>query len=349
MTKNQLEKTIEKARNGLAYRNYLLVRDQVLAMLEHMPGSEKASEYWQQELDGFDYMFDASPLIIEKLRHQSYHLTGLYEYRYRTHHNKSAPKVEKRLQNLQKYDKSGLCVAESPELGGFGFSIDGKLFNDDTLKFYESFIVLDKAGAIEPLKNSHERPIVLEVGAGWGGWAYQWKTLLPHMTYVIVDLPGTILFSAVYLKTLFPHAKILISDGRAGSAKIPNARDYDFIFIPHYQWNELDIPRPDLMLNMVSFQEMTTGQVDAYVHKARQWCVPRLYSLNRDCSPNNPELSSVRDIIGNHFTITCDETARDMQHNVMATRFSLLKRMMSRKGKENPRLQYRHVIAACKV
>ena len=52
------------------------------------------------------------------------------------------------------------------------------------------------------------RKLVWEIGAGWGGFAYQFKTLFPDVTYVIVDLPELFLFSATYLMTLFPEAKV---------------------------------------------------------------------------------------------------------------------------------------------
>jgi hypothetical protein len=60
-------------------------------------------------------------------------------------------------------------------------------------------------------------------------------------------------------------------------------------------------PRMDLALNMVSFQEMTTEQVRAYVHHSHTIGSPFLYSLNRDRSLYNTELSSVRDLIDERY------------------------------------------------
>lgn len=307
MKKQELEKSVEAARKSPAYINYLTVRDAVFAMLQQQSELDaNPSGYWRSELAGFDYLFDASPLIIAKLRHHAYHLTGLKEYEYRSHHSRITPQLEKRLQQLKERDFEGVRIPESPLMGGFGYTIDGELYNADTLKFYESLIVLDEARMLDQFRNAPERKIVCEIGAGWGGLAYQFKTLFPHTTYVIVDLPGSILFGATYLKTLFPQAKTLIIEGMQDAANIAQAKDYDFIFVPHFAWKELSLPRPDLLMNMCSFQEMTTAQVKNYIAKAHAWGIPHVYSINRDHSPNNPELTRVSRILSNHYAITLD-------------------------------------------
>ena len=55
------------------------------------------------------------------------------------------------------------------------------------------------------------------------------------------------------------------------------------------------------MINMVSFQEMTTLQVEAYVRRAYELGCPYFYSLNRDRSRHNQELSNVRSVIGQYY------------------------------------------------
>jgi hypothetical protein len=61
------------------------VRERVLGMIDEMQQLEahSPSEYWKAELTGLDYMLDASPLIIRKLREHCYHLTGLRAYDFR--------------------------------------------------------------------------------------------------------------------------------------------------------------------------------------------------------------------------------------------------------------------------
>ena len=104
-------------------------------------------------------------------------------------------------------------MPESPALGGFGYDIDGRLFNVDTLKFYEVLIGMERGGVLAALRE-RERPVVCEIGAGWGGFAYQFKTLFPRSTYVIVDFPELFLFSATYLATVFPDARLAFVGAR---------------------------------------------------------------------------------------------------------------------------------------
>lgn len=351
MRKQEFEKSVEQARQSPAYAHYLTVRDAVFVMLEEQQKLDASpSGYWRTELAGFDYLFDASPLMITKLRHQAYHLTGLKEYEYRNHHARNASRLADRLHYLEAQDTHRLRVSESPDLGGFGYTIDGALYNVDTLKFYESLVVMDQQGLLDQFRNVSERRLVLEIGAGWGGLAYQFKTLFPNTTYVVVDLPGSILFGATYLKTLFPHAKTLIIDGTNASVKIPQAKEYDFIFVPHFAWKELSLPRPDLLMNMCSFQEMTTAQVERYIAKARALGIPYIYSVNRDHSPNNPELTRVSEILSGHYTITCDRNIFDVKpviegfspRSVLRRAKRLVKQVTARQ-RENIR-SYRHLI-----
>ena len=348
----EFKNLLDSEKNSLAYKNYLEVRDLVFSMMNNAPQSAGASSYWSQELAGFLYMLDASPLIISKLRHHAYHLTGIRNYDYREHHTHRIAPFKEKIAMLKALDKNNLIMGEATDLGGFGYKVDGKLFNIDTLKFYEGMIAMDKAGVLEQFRNSKDRKIVLEIGAGWGGLPYQFKKIFPNTTYVIVDFPSTLLFSATYLKTLFPEAKCLILDGRRESAKIQNAKNYDFIFVPHYSWDDLEFTHPNLLINMASFQEMTTEQVENYVKKARGWGVPNVYSLNRDRSLHNSELSTVSSILAKYYKVEPVHVL-DLQYNELPTPkgklykdiFALKRKIMSMIKKPKAK-SYRHIIAS---
>ncbi len=303
---NWLAQRIEATENSQTYKNYLEVRDYVSRMIDRLGGLQpsNASSYWQEELAGFEYLFDTSPLTIDKLRHHCYHITGIHEYMYRSHHSHMAPPYESKLKELQALDTENLLVGESPKLGGFGFEIEGTLINKDTLKFYEILIGMNKAGVLAPFKKLNaERQVVLEIGAGWGGFAYQFKTLFPNTTYLIVDLPPTLLFSGTYLKTLFPEARFLLVEEDAPQLDADTLKSHDFILMPHTAWEKLQVEQLDLAVNMVSFQEMTTENVESYVGKLARLGCRQLYSLNRDVSPHNTQLSAVSEVIGKYYAV----------------------------------------------
>jgi hypothetical protein len=298
---NILRDSIEKARSSPAFRHYEHVRDLVLRMMDEAAGYEP-SAYWQEEVQGFDYMFDASPLVIAKLREHEYHLTGLRSYEYRQHHADYARRFASKLRRLKDVDATGLFVPESEAMGGFGHRLDGQLVNLDTLRFYECRIALDRAGVIEQLRGQG-RHHVIEIGAGWGGFAYQLKTLFPNISYTIVDLPQTLLFSATYLKATFPDARIKIYGEEAGDRLFDDLDRTDFLFLPAHAFTRLNVPPADLGVNVASFQEMKTEHVMAYVEALADSGCRQLYSLNRDRSRYNEELSTVTEIIETRYRV----------------------------------------------
>lgn len=286
----------------MAWESYRYIRDRAMMMMdEAMRRAVSPSSYWQEELSGFGYMFDASPLIIENLREHAYHITGLRSYEYRAHHGHAAARFAGKLQALKATDRNGLFVPEARDLGGFGHDIGGQKVNLDTLKFYESLIAMDKAGILGAW--SDETPVVLEIGGGWGGFAYQFKTLFPASTYVIVDLPPTMIFSYTYLRACFPRARCVVWGEPDFSKAAQRPKDYDFVFVPHYVFPELELPNLDIAVNMVSFQEMTTGQVSGYLERLREIGCPVVYSHNRDRSKHNDELDAVSTCLARYCEI----------------------------------------------
>jgi hypothetical protein len=301
-TEQELRQKVETLSEGPAYRAYADVRERVLALLDTAYANDDGtpSAYWREELSGFDYMLDASPLIIEKLRHHCYHITGIKPYDYRSGKDKAHLQLREKLDRLLEIGTPELFVPEPRLLGGFGFPYgDEGLFNIDTLKYYEAMIALQRGGVLGELQATDERRVVWEIGAGWGGMAYTLKRLCPNVTYVITDLPELFLFSAVYLQAAFPDAKIAFH----GDAPLDElvASGVDFVFSPHTALADLELPRLDLTVNMVSFQEMTTEQVEGYVEHAYARGSRYLYSLNRDRSYYNTELSNVSEIVARRF------------------------------------------------
>ena len=293
------------------------------------------SAYWTGELANIDYLSEASPLIIAKLRHHAFHITGIRPYDYRTKADRRRAFFEQRLAALRELDRDdALLVPEHPALGGFGYDIDGRLFNVDTLKFYEVLLGMER-GSVLPALRAGPQPMVCEVGAGWGGFAYQFKTLFPRSTYVIVDFPELFLFSATYLGAVFPDARMVFCDGSESGA---NLRDADFVFVPHTRTALVESLPLDLIINMVSFQEMTDAQVRGYARMAATARCPLLYSLNRERSPYNEEIAAVSTALAGDYALR--EVA------VLPTDYtSAMKKspVATAKGDQSP-LGYRHLV-----
>jgi hypothetical protein len=287
-----------------AYAAYRRVRDEVLRIKGALDveGREAApSRYWADELEHIDYLIEASPLVIRKLRHHAFHITGVRPYDYRGAGEQRAH-FERRLRALETLAGGNqLLLGDHDVLGGFGFEIDGRRHNVDTLKFFEVLTGMHRAGLLEPFRAADRRRMVVEIGAGWGGFAYQFKALFPQTTYVIVDFPELFLFSATYLMTIFPGAEVRF--WREGESTFDQWQAADFIFVPSPHAEALRSAQPDLLVNLVSFQEMTATQVEAYTQLAAATGCPALYSLNRDRSPHNDEIDSVSAILSRHYDL----------------------------------------------
>jgi hypothetical protein len=302
-TAQTLEERLTALRAGPAFRNYLYARDRVLEMRAQVAAAPeyRPSIYWEEELAAFEYMLDASPLVIEKLRQHTHWITGLRAYDYRSQKTRAQAKFAEKLKALIDVGPPDLLVPEWPELGGFGFEVDGRLFNIDTLKFFEVLIALDRGAVLQEFRGHTDRRLVWEIGAGWGGFPYHFKSLCPNVTYVISDFPELFLFSATYLMTAFPNARVAFWGEEPTDRLFDRWRDLDFIFLPNTSLTELRPDRLDLTINMVSFQEMTDAQADAYVAAAHALNCPFVYSLNRDKSAYNPEIASVSDVISRYY------------------------------------------------
>ena len=282
-----------------AYETYLTVRDAVLRMKRHEGGMSAApSVYWAEELSNIDYMIEASPLIVRKLRHHSFQLTGIRPYDYRAQDDSRLDAFEQRLCALVELGGRDLLVPEHEALGGFGYSLAEGLFNLDTLKFFEVLVGMKRAGVLQSLEGP--APIVLEIGAGWGGFAYQVKTLFPRVSYVVVDFPELFLFSATYLQTVFPQARVVFAD----DASDPSGwRGADFVFVPNTRASDVRHVTPSVTVNIASFQEMTSTQVEEYAKLASDAGSEFLYSLNRERSRYNAQLSSVSELVRRYYDV----------------------------------------------
>lgn len=331
------EQRLQELRDRPAFRNYEGVRDRVLAMHDRLDERSRPSTYWVDELSTLEYLLDASPLIVDQLRHHSYPITGIRAYDYRP--GKDAARFATKLDALVELAGGDeLFVPEARDLGGFGHEVGGRLCNIDTLKYFEVLIGMDRAGVLGSLRTSAERPTVLEIGAGWGGFAYQLKRLFPRIRYVIVDLPQLFVFSGTYLQTLFPDAKVWFWEEPGDEKSVPE--DADFAFLPHYAIERLALGRLDITVNMVSFQEMTEAQVEAYSDKARSLSTAAIYSLNRERSHYNDELTSVSRVLEKCFWIK--------QIPVLPVNYTKLDVGKAKKTDPDPN-DYRHLVGTPRI
>ncbi|OGK10585.1 hypothetical protein A2767_06730 [Candidatus Roizmanbacteria bacterium RIFCSPHIGHO2_01_FULL_35_10] len=145
-------------------------------------------------------------------------------------------------------------------LGECGWEINGGIVNRDVLVYQRHIANLYFHGVIQRFQ-AMENPVILEIGSGYGAMAYFLKKLIPRARYYMVDLPGSLVFAAIYLGITMPQY-VNVDDSVYNGEK-PTEKGEMFTFIPSSKINEIETDF-DLVINTGSFGEMTQKQVEDY-------------------------------------------------------------------------------------
>lgn len=81
-----------------------------------------------------------------------------------------------------------------PRFGEIGFRHRDMIINHDTCAYYERLATMWRADLVTDRRRS-----ILEIGGGYGALGFYLSAILPHAQYTIIDIPESLLFSAIYL------------------------------------------------------------------------------------------------------------------------------------------------------
>jgi len=99
-----------------------------------------------------------------------------------------------------------------------------------------------------------DRPVVGEIGAGYGILFFFISRALSDYCYLDFDLPETLCCATYYLMKSFPHRKFLLYGESELNEKV--MKEYDFIFMPSYAIKDLPDDSVDIFINMSSLGEI---------------------------------------------------------------------------------------------
>lgn len=293
------------------------------------------SDYWSREVLSMDYLLDANPAILMRLREHCHWVTGVHPYQYSTHHQNRPEKdnLATRLEQLRQRNHNLIVQPERENYGGFGFRIEEKLYNVDTLKYHEVLIGINERVTH---KNTGTLRAVIEVGSGFGGLADVLVRSMSGLRMILVDLPEVLLLAGTFLGAWHKDSRIKFVKS-VQDLETYDLEDFDFLLVPNYLINDTVRFRfkIDMLLNTVSFQEMTSAEVHHYVEFAYRNQIDRIYSLNRDVSTYNSQLDSVREQISKRYRLEELEILETEYTSALKSPKKLKKR------NENP---YRHVL-----
>ena len=136
---------------------------------------------------------------------------------------------------------------------------------------------------IAGILSDRHRPVVAELGAGYGRLAYFLLRDLPRFAYVDFDLPEPLCVAAYYLMKTWPEKRALLY-GEANDGGVPDLTN-DLVFLPSFTIDQVPAePIVDLFLNTYSLGEMPATAASHFVRQAATWS-HYIFHVNHDQWP----------------------------------------------------------------
>jgi putative sugar O-methyltransferase len=165
-------------------------------------------------------------------------------------------------------------VASPPVGNPYGVSIDGAIVHPNTLmNDYRAEHVL---GLVEHV----ERPIVVDLGGGFGGFGHQLISRRDDVVYVGFDLPENLLVASYFLMSAHPAKRVRIYESSTQPLDPETLRQYDVVLLPNFMLPSVTDRAVDVFVNTVSLSEMEYPTICEYFHQVDRVCRGFLYHEN---------------------------------------------------------------------
>ncbi len=178
-----------------------------------------------------------------------------------------------------------LRIGPPAKFGEVGWLVEDIIVNQDTAIYWERLGVLYRAGLLDRSASSRLKAgaRILEIGAGYGALAYYIQRAVPGVRYTVLDIPESLVYSAVYLSVLNPDAAT--------------------IFLPNYEFPALvqDNQQFDLVINTLSMTEMSEQQVRTYCEGIKTLIGASGVFFEQNQDGRHVGLLNARDIVRDYF------------------------------------------------
>ena len=162
--------------------------------------------------------------------------------------------------NVWTYSVGGAPIQElaSPPIGNpFGHWIDGHIIHPNT------FLNHYRGRFAQKLLSDIKRPVIAEIGGGFGGFAYYALKFISGCCYINFDLPENLLISSYYLSLAYPNLRIHLYSSNEDMQRLID--NYDIILMPQYVLPKLPDRSVDLFINTISLSEMSYLTICEYL------------------------------------------------------------------------------------
>jgi putative sugar O-methyltransferase len=175
-----------------------------------------------------------------------------------------------------------LTEVSAPPIGNpWGYVLDGSLIMANSFRHHYY------AHKVHNLLSDLDRPIVAEIGGGYGGFAYYLLNRNTPCVYIGFDIPIILTIQSYYLMNAFPEKKFLLYDPADSSITEKNLAEYDVILMPHFQLPRLADNTVDLFINTNSLSEMDYVTVEEYLFQIGRTCHHYFLHENSDRDVSN--------------------------------------------------------------
>lgn len=172
------------------------------------------------------------------------------------------------------------------------------------------------------------RPIVIEIGGGYGGLAVKLKRLFSDALIVLFDLPEVNAIQTYYVAKALPSARLACyTDFKArGLAELLSGQ-HDFLILPGWTIDALPDGSVDLSINIRSMMEMNREVVDGYMAAINRLVRPGglFYCVNRYVKSTVGEPIRIKDYGFDenwYFTLSTPAWDQPWVHELAAVRTS---------------------------
>jgi len=151
---------------------------------------------------------------------------------------------------------------DAPQIGNpWGYVVEDSLLYEPVFEYHY------QANYFHKLLSSISSPVIIEIGGGFGGLAYQIIKKIPKVKYIGFDLPENIFLQSYYLKCAFPEANILTYHEGISSVTRDDLDSFDIILLPNFMLPQVELGLADLIVNIRSLSEMPFETIQEYLHQ----------------------------------------------------------------------------------
>lgn len=220
------------------------------------------------------------------------------------------PLIKKYKQYTQKIPEKYWASEPTPNkiIESVGIKYKNRLITEDLIRYQMCITNLYNLGVLSTDYDRINPMVICEIGGGYGGLAHQICNVNTRKSlYILIDLPEMLFWSAAFFIINNPDKKVYVYNPNNFNNNFfkKEAYNYDIVFLPNYLTYSLNkIKSINVLINMLSFQEMSETQIREYASLGYEKLDGYIYTENFNRHLINKELTkNVSDILRDYFQL----------------------------------------------